>query len=139
MTIWDAPGLVDVPAVRDHLGALGVVEKDLPFPFPIKRVYFLYDVPADAVRGSHAHKELNQLIVAVSGSFVVELDNGTEKTSYDLHSPDKGLRVPPGYWRTLSNFSGGAAALVFASEEYNPADYIRDYDEFVAWSKESQA
>lgn len=135
MISWDSPGLVDIPVVKDHLGALGVVEKNLPFPFPVKRVYFLYDVPADALRGSHAHKALNQLIIAVSGSFAVELDDGTEKTSYALHSPDKGLRVPPGYWRTLSNFSGGAAALVFASEEYDPSDYIRDYDEFVAWSQ----
>ncbi|HEX4402423.1 MAG TPA: FdtA/QdtA family cupin domain-containing protein [Galbitalea sp.] len=135
MTVWDVPGLVSVPAVRDSLGALGVVEKDSPFPFPIKRVYFLYAVPADAVRGSHAHKDLHQLIIAVAGSFTVELDDGTEKHRYELRSPDTGVRVPPGYWRTLSDFSPGAAALVFASEEYDPSDYIRDYDEFVAWRR----
>jgi hypothetical protein len=134
MAIWDVPGLVDVPALRDELGALGVVEKDSPFPFPIKRVYFLYDVPALATRGSHAHRELHQLIVAVAGSFAVELDSGTEKTTFNLQSPDKGLAVPPGYWRTLSHFSAGSAALVFASEEYDPDDYIRDYDEFVKWA-----
>ena len=75
------------------------------------------------------------VVVDVVVCVVVELDNGSETTSYALHSPDKGLRVPPGYWRTLSNFSGGAAALVFASEEYDPTDYIRDYDEFVSWSQ----
>lgn len=136
MTNWDVPCLIDVPAHRDELGALGVVEKGAPFPFPIKRVYFLYDVRADATRGSHAHKKLNQLIIAVSGSFSVELDNGKDKLHFELRSPDKGLTVPPGYWRTLNRFSSGAAALVFASEEYDPSDYIRDYDEFVAWSQE---
>jgi dTDP-4-dehydrorhamnose 3,5-epimerase-like enzyme len=135
MSDWDVPGLVSVPAVRDSLGALGVVEKSSPFPFPIKRVYFLYDVPADAVRGSHAHKDLNQLIVAVAGRFTVELDDGENKLRFDLSRPDEGVRVPPGYWRTLSDFSAGAAALVFASEEYDPSDYIRDYDEFVAWRR----
>jgi dTDP-4-dehydrorhamnose 3,5-epimerase-like enzyme len=133
MTDWDVPGLVSVPAIRDSLGVLGVVEKGSPFPFPIKRVYFLYDVPADAVRGSHAHKGLHQLIVAVAGSFTVELDDGADKLRFELTSPDQGVRVPPGYWRTLSDFSPGAAALVFASEEYDPSDYIRDYDEFIAW------
>ena len=135
MTVWDEPALVDVPAMRDELGALGVVEKDSPFPFPMKRVYFLYDVPADAVRGSHAHKKLSQLIVAVAGRLTVELDNGLTKTAFDLESPDKGLTVPPGYWRTLSDFTAGSVALVFASEEYDPSDYIRDYDEFIRWTQ----
>jgi dTDP-4-dehydrorhamnose 3,5-epimerase-like enzyme len=135
MTNWDIPALIEVPTVRDDLGALGVVEGLSPFPFPIKRVYFLYDVPAGAVRGSHAHKDLNQLIVAVAGSLSVQLDNGTEKTEWVLDAPSKGLVVPPGYWRTLTDFSEGSAALVFASEEYTPADYIRDYDEFIEWVK----
>jgi WxcM-like, C-terminal len=136
MTGWDVPGLVSVPAIRNPLGTLGVVEKDSPFPFAIKRVYFLYDVPADAVRGSHAHKHLNQLIIAVAGTFTVELDDGTAKQRFELTTPAEGVRVPPGYWRTLSDFSSGAAALVLASEEYDPSDYIRDYDEFRAWRQE---
>jgi dTDP-4-dehydrorhamnose 3,5-epimerase-like enzyme len=135
MTTWGTPGIVDVPALRDELGALGVVEKDSPFPFPMKRVYFLYDVPADAVRGSHAHKKLNQLIVAVAGSFRVQLDDGTTTTEFELSSPDHGLTVPPGYWRTLSHFTPGSVALVFASEEYQPEDYIRDYDDFLDWAR----
>lgn len=134
MENWTAPALIPVPAMRDDLGALGVVEKDSPFPFPVKRVYFLYDVPADAVRGSHAHKALHQLIIAVAGSFRVELDDGRTRTDFLLSSPDQGLTVPPGYWRTLHDFSAGSAALVIASEEYDPSDYIRDYDEFVAWA-----
>ena len=125
-----------VPVVRDDLGALGVVERDDPFPFAVKRVYYLFDVPPDAVRGSHAHKDLHQLIVAVAGSFVVELDDGRQRQTFTLDSPDRGLTVPPGYWRTLRAFTSGSAALVFASEEYDPDDYIRDYDEFVAWATE---
>ncbi len=135
MSNWDVPEIIDVPTVTDPLGSLGVVERDVPFPFPIKRVYFIYDVPSDAVRGSHAHKELSQLIVAVAGTLRVQLDNGTEQSEWTLDSPSRGLKVPPGYWRTLSHFTEGAAALVFASEEYTPSDYIRDYDEFLSWSK----
>lgn len=126
--------IIDVPEMRDDLGALGVVEKDNPFPFPIKRVYFLYDVPSNAVRGSHAHKELHQLIIAISGSFEVELDDGRAKSRFSLSSPNVGLTVPPGYWRTLRDFSAGASALVLASAEYDPSDYIRDYDEFLEWA-----
>lgn len=135
MSNWESPEIIDVPALRDDLGSLGVVEKDSPFPFPIKRVYFLYDVPADATRGSHAHKVLNQLIIAISGSLKVQLDDGTSRQEFELTAPDHGLTVPPGYWRTLTDFSPGAAALVLASEVYQPEDYIRDYDEFVAWTR----
>ena len=135
MPAWRSPTIIDVPEVRDHLGALGVVQRDSPFPFPIKRVYFLYDVPSNAVRGSHAHKALSQLIIAVSGSFEVELDDGWTKTKFLLSSPNIGLTVPPGYWRTLKDFSAGSTALVFASEEYDPNDYIRDYDKFVRWAR----
>lgn len=135
MSNWDVPELVDVPTVSNPLGVLGVVEGLDPFPFPIKRVYFIYDVPADGVRGSHAHKELSQLIVAVAGSLRVQLDDGTTKSEWTLDTPSRGLKVPPGYWRTLSHFTPGSAALVFASDEYTPADYIRDYDEFLEWVK----
>lgn len=120
--------------MKDTAGSLGVIEKFSPFPFPIKRVYFLYDVPSSAMRGSHAHKSLNQLIVPISGSFEVALDNGRSVETFQLTNPTQGLAVPPGYWRTLQKFSSGSAALVLASEEYDPLDYIRDYDEFVAWS-----
>jgi hypothetical protein len=124
-----------VPTLTDDLGALSVVEKDSPFPFPIKRVYYIHNVTPGAVRGSHGHKALKQLIVAVAGSFVVELDDATSVTSWELGSPDVGLVVPPGYWRTLHSFSPGSVALVFASDEYDVDDYIRDYDEFVRWAR----
>ena len=135
MDPWLIPSLIDVPSYRDNLGVLGVVEKDSPFPFPIKRVYFLHEVPPPAVRGSHAHKDLNQLIVAVAGSFTVTLDDGTIAKEFHLDSAQKGLTVPPGYWRTLKDFSSGSVALVFASREYDPSDYIRDYDEFREWAQ----
>jgi dTDP-4-dehydrorhamnose 3,5-epimerase-like enzyme len=134
MSPWDQPALIEIPSFRDEFGALGVVEKSVPFPFPIKRVYFLYDVPSNAVRGSHAHRQLRQLIVPLSGSFQVVLDDGKKETEYDLHNPSMGLAVPPGYWRTLKNFSSGSAALVFASNEYDADDYIRDYDDFKRWA-----
>jgi len=132
---WSQPGVVEVPTITDELGSLGVVEGDAPFPFPIRRVYFIHSVTPGAVRGSHAHKALRQLIVAVSGSFTVTLDDGSSESTWPLDTPTKGLVVPPGYWRTLSGFTTGAAALVFASEEYDPDDYIRDYDAFVAWAR----
>ena len=110
MTDWDVPTLIKIPAFHDELGALGVIEKKDVFPFDIKRVYFIYDVPAQALRGSHAHKELKQLIIALSGSFTVTLDDGSGSQDFVLDSPDKGLTVPPGYWRTLTNFTAGSAA-----------------------------
>lgn len=130
------PEIVNIPVRHTELGALGVIEKQDPFPYVIKRVYFLYDIPSKAVRGSHAHKELAQLIVAISGSFIVNLDNGTEVTSYYLSSPAEGLFVPPGHWRTLTDFSSGAAAMVLASEEYSESDYIRNYEEFLEWKND---
>jgi hypothetical protein len=131
---WEVPTVVDIPVIRSEHGAVGVVEKDIPFPFALKRVYYLFDVPSNAVRGSHAHKSLNQLIIAISGSFRVDLHDGTTSTQFLLSSPDTGLTVPPGYWRTLSDFSAGSAALVFASTEFDAADYIRDFGEFLAWA-----
>jgi len=132
---WEFPTIVDIPIIRADRGAVGVVEKDIPFPFDLKRVYYLFDVPSNAVRGSHAHKSLNQLIIAITGSFRVDLHDGTTSSEFLLSSPDKGLTVPPGYWRTLNDFSAGSAALVFASEEFDPDDYIRDFAEFQAWTK----
>ena len=134
MNPWEVPTVVDIPVIRSERGALGVVETDIPFPFDLKRVYYLFDVPSKAVRGSHAHKSLNQLIIAIAGSFRVNLDDGTTSSQFLLSSPDEGLTVPPGYWRTLSDFSAGSAALVFASAEYDPEDYIRDFDDFQAWA-----
>ena len=135
MSNWGEPTKISIPTFSNPLGSLGVVEGDSEFPFPIKRVYFLHNIPEGAVRGSHAHKNLNQLIIAVSGRLTVTLDDGLTPKEFDLETAEEALTVPPGYWRTLTNFSQGATALVLASEEFTPSDYIRDYDEFVEWAK----
>lgn len=117
----------------DRKGNLSVVENGKTLPFDVKRVYYLYDVPGGENRGSHAHRKLEQLIVAASGSFRVTLDDGNVKRSFVLNRPYQGLYVKPGMWRDLEDFSSGAVCLVLASEMYNPDDYIRDYDVFLSF------
>ena len=119
-------------------GDICVVENGITVPFDIKRVYYLYDVPGGVERGGHAHKELKQLIVALSGSFTVTLDDGKEKRSFFLNRPNKVLFVAPGNWRVLEDFSSGSVCMVLASEKYDPEDYIRDYEEFVQYRNEMQ-
>ena len=115
----------------DRKGNLTVVENGVTLPFDVKRVYYLYDIPGGESRGSHAHKELEQLIVAASGSFKVTLDDGKMKRTYFLNRPYQGLLVKPGLWRDLEDFSSGAVCMVLASEVYQDEDYIRNYDEFL--------
>ena len=117
-------------------GDICVVENSITVPFDTKRVYYLYDVPGGVDRGGHAHKELKQLIVAASGCFTVELDDGSVKRSVTLNRPYQGLYVVPGIWRVLKDFSSGSVCLVLASEKYDPQDYIRDYDEFIEFKRE---
>lgn len=117
----------------DRKGNLTVVENGKTLPFDVKRVYYLYDVPGGENRGSHAHRKLEQLIIAASGSFTVTLDDGTNKRSFTLNRPYQGLYVKPGLWRDLDNFSSGAVCLVLASEVYEKEDYIRDYQEFIKY------
>ena len=120
----------------DRKGNLTVVENDITLPFNIKRVYYLYDVPGGENRGSHAHKELEQLIIAASGSFTVTLDDGKCKRSFFLNRPYQGLYLKRGIWRDLCDFSSGAVCLVLASEVYQEEDYIRDYDNFIKYRNE---
>ena len=124
--------IIDIRKYSDTRGALSVVEGGLDIPFEIKRIYYLYMVP-EAARGAHAHKELQQFMIATSGSVHVTLDDGCEKRTFVLDKPWKGLLVVPGLWRTLDNFSGGAVVMVLASEKYDTEDYIRDYDEFLKY------
>ena len=123
--------LIDIPKIEDPRGNLAVIEKDL-IPYDIKRTYYLFDVPSGAYRGGHAHKECLELLIAVSGSFEVVLDNGREKQRLILNNPAKGLLIPINMWRELENFSSGAVCLVLASQMFNESDYIRDYDTFKA-------
>jgi dTDP-4-dehydrorhamnose 3,5-epimerase-like enzyme len=122
--------IISLPKIGDPRGNLTFVEGLNHIPFEIKRVYYLYDVPSGESRGGHAHKELQQLIVAVSGSFDVCMDDGFTKKKITLNRPFEGLYICPGIWRELENFSSGSVCLVFASHEYNEADYIRDYENF---------
>lgn len=112
-------------------GNLTVVENGIDLPFDVKRAYYLYDIPGGENRGAHAHKELQQLIIAASGSFTVVLDDGKVKRSFFLNRPYQGLLVPPGIWRDLVDFSSGSVLLCLASEGYDEKDYIRTYQEFV--------
>lgn len=117
----------------DRKGNLTVVENGSTLPFDVKRVYYLYDVPGGESRGSHAHKNLEQLIIAASGSFTVTLNDGTQKRSFFLNRPYQGLYVKPGMWRDLEDFSSGSVCMVLASEVYEAGDYIRDYQEFLTF------
>jgi len=134
-TVKADPVLIDINVNSDDRGRIGFCQTE-DLGFDINRIYYLFDVPSQSVRGSHAHRVLEQVLIAVAGSFDVELDNGvSEPFEFHLNNPAKGLRVPRGHWRTLSNFSSGAVCLVLASEEYDSADYIRDYSEFVEWAR----
>ena len=122
--------LIDIRRYSDTRGYLSVIEGNIDIPFEIKRIYYLYMVP-EVSRGAHAHKALQQLLIATSGSVHVTMDDGKNKRTFVLDKPWKGLLIVPGLWRTLSDFSGGSVCMVLASEKYEPDDYIRDYQEFL--------
>ena len=123
--------IVELPKISDPRGNLTFVEGGHHVPFPIERVYYLYDVPGGEQRGGHAHKALEQLIISMSGSFDVVLDDGREKKTVHLNRSYFGLYVPTMIWRELDNFSSGSVCMVLASQRYDEADYYRDYDEFL--------
>ena len=131
-TIHDGK-IIDLRKISDPRGNLTPIEGGVDVPFDIKRIYYLYDVPGGESRGAHAHKELQQLIVAASGSFTVTLDDGTNKKSFNLNRSYYGLLVVPGIGRDLDDFSSGAVLLCLASEHYQKEDYIRDYQEFLRY------
>lgn len=121
--------IIEVPTIKDPRGNIAVVEKKV-IPFETKRVFYLYDVPNNAARGGHAHINLCQFLIAVSGSFDVILHDGNEQKKVTLNKPNKGLFIQPGIWSELKNFSSGSVCLVLASEVFNEEDYIRDFNEF---------
>lgn len=124
--------IIDIPKIIDHKrrGNLCVIE-DQVLPYKVERVYYLFDVPSDASRGGHAHIACHELLVALSGSFDVVVKDGENSRTITLNKPDKGLLIVDGIWRELDNFSSGAVCLVLASEKYDEADYIRDYNVFL--------
>lgn len=125
--------IINIPKIEDPRGNLSVIEKEI-VPFEIKRVYYLYDVPAGAERGGHSHKEQQEFLVALSGSFEVILNDGKTEKSVTLNKPFEGLLIKNGIWRELKNFSSGAVCLVVASDVFEEADYIREFEDFLAIS-----
>lgn len=126
--------IIDIPKINNTKGNIGVIENNT-IPFEIKRVYYLFDVPSGAKRGGHAHKNLKQVLIAISGSFDVVLKDGKSKEIVTLNRPDKGLLIENNIWRELENFSSGSVCLVLASEEFSEADYIRNYKEYLNFLK----
>jgi hypothetical protein len=122
---------LEMPVITDPRGNLCVVESKRQVPFPIERVYYLYDVPAGARRAGHAHAEQHEILFALSGSFDVRLDNGQERETHTLNRPHVGLHIGPMTWRDIDNFSSGSVCMVIASAYYDEADYIRSYDDFL--------
>lgn len=129
--------ILPIPKIEDPRGNLSVIENDI-VPFDIKRVYYLYDVPSGSERGGHAHKELQEFLVALSGSFDVVLKDGEDERIVTLNKPYEGLLINPGIWRELQNFSSGSVCLVVASDVYIEEDYIRNFDEFLKYSNYKQ-
>lgn len=125
--------IINIPKIEDPRGNLSVIENNV-IPFEIKRVYYLYDVPAGAERGGHSHKEQQEFLVALSGSFDVILNNGKQVQKVTLNKPFEGLLIPNGVWRELKDFSSGAVCLVVASDVFDEDDYIREFEEFLAFS-----
>lgn len=128
-TVYDC-SVIDVSKVHNDAGNITVVENGHNIPFEVKRVYYLYDVPSGEARGGHAHYELEQFIVAASGSFDVIIDDGINKKRVSLNRPNLALHVVPGLWRELDNFSSGSICMVLASHGYDEKDYIREYEFF---------
>lgn len=122
--------IIELPRHRHANGSLSLAENVAPYPFPIRRVFYLYDVPADASRGGHSHFRAQELILSVSGAFDVTLSDGADKRTFTLNRPYQALYVPAGIWREIDNFSGGAVCLVLTSENYSEEDYCRDPQEF---------
>lgn len=135
-TVYDCT-LLYLSKIDTGKGAISVVENNGRFPFTVKRVFYLYDIPGGESRGAHSHKSCHQFLVAASGAFEILLDDGSTKRMVQLNRPYMGLHIPPGIWASEVNFSSGSICLVLTSSEYDASDYIRDYDEYLAWKKEN--
>lgn len=126
----DGCHIIDIPVFGHEYGNIAVMENAATAPLQIRRVYYIYDVQAGAERGGHSHHHTTEIVIALSGSFDVTVDDGHRTRRVSLNRPSQGLLLPTGIWRTLDNFSSGAVCLVLASEKFDEADYVRDYDDF---------
>ncbi len=133
-TVYDC-SLVELPRIENNAGNITPIHGHINIPFDIRRVFYSYDIPGGEARGAHAHKECHQFIVAASGSFEVVLDDGRNKRTVLLNRPFYGLHVPPGIWAAEQGFSSGSICLVLASHPYEEADYIRDYNDFISYTR----
>lgn len=127
--------VINLPKIENRAGNITPIHNNIEIPFIVQRVFYLYDIPGGENRGAHAHKQCHQFLVAASGSFEVQLDDGNTKKTVMLNQPYKGLYIPSGIWASEVNFSSGAICLVLASHSYNENDYIRTYDEFLKFKK----
>jgi len=132
------PTIIELPQFLDTRGNLSFVQNNTHIPFEIKRTYWLYDVPGGESRGGHAYRVTEEFVIALSGSFDVIVDDGKEKRTFHLNRSYYGLYIPKGMWREMDNFSTNSFALEFASTNYNPEDYIRDYDEFLKMKEDGE-
>ena len=123
---------IEVPAITDPRGDLTFIEGGNHVPFEIKRIYYIYNVPVDSLRGGHAHRDLEQVVFALSGSFRMTVDDGRKRQEYYLRNPRKGIYMSRLVWREMDRFSQGAVCMVLASHAFDETDYLRDYDEFLA-------
>lgn len=132
------PRIIELPKFLDQRGNLSFAQNSTQIPFEIKRTYWLYDVPGGECRGGHAYRNTEELVIALSGSFDVVVDDGEEKKRYSLNRSYYALYIPRGVWREMENFSTNSLALEFASTRYDPSDYVRDYDEFLKMKKDGK-
>jgi len=123
--------IIEVPRIENRDGNISLVENMKNLPFDVKRVFYIYDIPAGEDRGAHSHKQCHQFLIAASGSFEIEMSDGRNKRTVTLNRPYHGLHVPPGIWAAEKSFSSGAICLVLASQEYSEEDYIREYADFL--------
>lgn len=135
VSVYDC-SVLELPKIGNRQGNITPIYNNVNVPFDVKRVFYSYDIPGGETRGAHAHKSCHQFLIAASGSFEVELDDGINKRTVLLNRPFYGLHIPPGIWAAEQSFSSGAVCLVLASEKYNSEDYIRDYKDFISYKNE---
>lgn len=132
ISVYDC-SVIELPKLNNRAGNITPVTNNENIPFDVKRIFYIYDIPGGEDRGAHAHKECHQFLIAASGSFEIEMDDGTNKRTVTLNRPYYGLHIPPGIWAAEKGFSSGSVCLVLASHKYDESDYLREYNIFRIW------